>query len=129
MADSSFRRELILVFLTAAITILTTCIGWAFVDRLQLERKEQIIDTSTGRLDKIEEQIRTLPSKVASEDEIILLEKQQARDHFDIMQEFGQIENRMDQFAWAARGARTRYGEHTEPPGSTIIQPPATPQP
>jgi hypothetical protein len=78
MPIGSFKRELIVVFLTAAITIVSGCIGWFVLDRLQLERKETIIDVSSGRLDKIEEQIRSLPPKVASENEIIVLQKQQA---------------------------------------------------
>lgn len=112
-----FKRELIVVFLTAAITIVSGCIGWFVLDRLELERKETIIDVSSGRLDKIEEQIRSLPPKVASENEIIVLQKQQAQDHWDVMTEFGQLENRMDQLVMASRH-RASNESQTERPGS-----------
>lgn len=126
MPPQSIRRELILVFLTAAITIVSGCIGWFVLDRIQLERKETIIDVSSGRLDKIEDQLRTLPPKVASEDEIIGLQKQQAQDHFDVMTEFGQIESRMDQLVMVARHSRSEHESQPErtggaPAGSTVI--------
>ena len=126
MPPQSIRRELILVFLTAAITIVSGCIGWFVLDRIQLERKETIIDVSSGRLDKIEDQLRTLPPKVASEDEIIGLQKQQAQDHFDVMTEFGQIESRMDQLVMDARHSRSEHESQPErtggaPAGSTVI--------
>ncbi len=126
MPPQSIRRELILVFLTAAITIVSGCIGWFLLDRIQLERKETIIDVSSGRLDKIEDQLRTLPPKVASEDEIIGLQKQQAQDHFDVMTEFGQIESRMDQLVMVARHSRSEHESQPErtggaPAGSTVI--------
>ena len=126
MPPQSIRRELILVFLTAAITIVSGCIGWFVLDRIQLERKQTIIDVSSGRLDKIEDQLRTLPPKVASEDEIIGLQKQQAQDHFDVMTEFGQIESRMDQLVMVARHSRSEDESQPErtggaPAGSTVI--------
>ncbi len=126
MPPQSIRRELILVFLTAAITIVSGCIGWFVLDRIQLERKETIIDVSSGRLDKIEDQLRTLPPKMASEDEIIGLQKQQAQDHFDVMTEFGQIESRMDQLVMVARHSRSEHESQPErtggaPAGSTVI--------
>lgn len=126
MPPQSIRRELILVFLTAAITIVSGCIGWFVLDRIQLERKQTIIDVSSGRLDKIEDQLRTLPPKVASEDEIIGLQKQQAQDHFDVMTEFGQIESRMDQLVMVARHSRSEHESQPErtggaPAGSTVI--------
>lgn len=126
MPPQSIRRELILVFLTAAITIVSGCIGWFVLDRIQRERKETIIDVSSGRLDKIEDQLRTLPPKVASEDEIIGLQKQQAQDHFDVMTEFGQIESRMDQLVMVARHSRSEHESQPErtggaPAGSTVI--------
>ena len=126
MPPQSIRRELSLVFLTAAITIVSGCIGWCVLDRIQLERKETIIDVSSGRLDKIEDQLRTLPPKVASEDEIIGLQKQQAQDHFDVMTEFGQIESRMDQLVMVARHSRSEHESQPErtggaPAGSTVI--------
>lgn len=126
MPPQSIRRELILVFLTAAITIVSGCIGWFVLDRIPLERKETIIDVSSGRLDKIEDQLRTLPPKVASEDEIIGLQKQQAQDHFDVMTEFGQIESRMDQLVMVARHSRSEHESQPErtggaPAGSTVI--------
>ena len=126
MPPQSIRRELILVFLTAAITIVSGCIGWFVLDRIQLERKQTIIDVSSGRLDKIEDQLRTLPPKVASEDEIIGLQKQQAQDHFDVMTEFGQIESRMDQLVIVARHSRSEHESQPErtggaPAGSTVI--------
>ena len=91
-----------------------------------LERKETIIDVSSGRLDKIEDQLRTLPPKMASEDEIIGLQKQQAQDHFDVMTEFGQIESRMDQLVMVARHSRSEHESQPErtggaPAGSTVI--------
>lgn len=126
MPPQSIRRELILVFLTAAITIVSGCIGWFVLDRIQLERKETIIDVSSGRLNKIEDQLRTLPPKVASEDEIIGLQKEQAQDHFDVMTEFGQIESRMDQLVMVARHSRSEHESQPErtggaPAGSTVI--------
>lgn len=103
MPQKSFYRELIVAMLTVVVTSLIGIVGWTIHQGVHLAVKEQTVDSSAARLDKIENRLQAIPANIASQEQITSLREQQARDHFDTMTAIGRIDSRIDDLLSAAR--------------------------
>jgi hypothetical protein len=114
---------MVLIIFSMLVGVLISVTGWAIMDRLHWQTNEATIQLNCARIQKLEDRTSQLPPKVASEDQVLSLEQQEAKDNQQVVNMLQNIGTRIDALVEAGKIGRNKGARYEEPPLATQHEP------